>query len=188
MSYVKKDYSKLKGMEGFSDAALDIHFALYDGYVNNINKVLDFLTKEEKDSPQYAELKRRLGWEWNGMRLHEFYFSGLGGNGKIDESGKLYKMLEENFGSFEKWQADFIATAKMRGIGWTILYRDTDSGKLINFWINEHDAGHPAGLDLILNLDVFEHAFFVDYGKDRVAYIDAFMKNIKWEEVEKRLK
>lgn len=188
MSYVKNDYSKLKGTEGFSDKALDIHFALYEGYVSNTNKLLELLGSVEKDSPQYAELKRRLGWEWNGMRLHEFYFGGLGGNGEIDQSGKLHKALEENFGSFEKWQEDFIATAKTRGIGWTILYQDAASGKFINFWINEHDAGHPSGLNLILNLDVFEHAFFVDYGKDRAVYIDAFMKNVNWEEIEKRLK
>lgn len=188
----KNDYSKLKGMEGFSDKALDTHFALYEGYVNNTNKLLELLEKAEKDSPQYAELKRRLGWEFNGMRLHEFYFGGLGGSasggGEIDKSGKLYKAIEKNFGSYDGWESDFIATAKMRGIGWAVLYQDPMSGKLINFWVNEHDAGHPAGLNVILNLDVFEHAFFVDYGKDRAAYIDAFMKNVNWEEVEKRLK
>ena len=187
MPYVKKDYSSLEGIEGFSDKALETHFALYEGYVNNTNKLLDLLGKTEKDSPQYAELKRRLGWEWNGMRLHEYYFSGLGGNGEIDKSGKLQKAIEENFGSFEKWKEDFLATAKMRGIGWTILYQEPASGKLINFWINENDVGHPSGLNLILNLDVFEHAFFVDYGKDRAVYIGAFMKNINWDAVEKRL-
>lgn len=188
MPYTKNDYSKIKGMEGFSDQALDLHFALYEGYVNNTNKILDLLAKAEKESPSYAELKRRLGWEWNGMRLHELYFEGLGGKGEIDKSGNLYKALAENFGSFENWQADFVATAKMRGIGWTILYQDEVSGKLINFWINEHDTGHPAGLNPILNIDVFEHAYVPDYGKDRAAYIDAFMKNVAWEEVEKRLK
>ena len=186
--FIKQDYSKLKGIEGFSDKALDIHFALYEGYVNNTNKLLEMPEKADKDSLQYAELKRRLGWEFNGMRLHEFYFGGLGGNGEIDKAGKLHKALEKNFGSYDTWESDFIATAKMRGIGWTILYQDPMSGKLINFWVNEHDAGHPAGLNLILNLDVFEHAYFVDYGKDRAAYIDAFMKNVNWGEVEKRLK
>lgn len=175
-------------MEGFSDAALDLHFALYEGYVSNTNKVLDLLAKAEKDSPTYAELKRRLGWEFNGMRLHELYFEGLGGKGEIDKSGNLYKALEENFESFENWKADFVATAKMRGIGWAILYQDEVSGKFINFWINEHDTGHPSGLNPILNIDVFEHAFVPDYGKDRAAYIDAFMKNVDWKEVEKRLK
>jgi Fe-Mn family superoxide dismutase len=187
MTYEKKDYSKLRGMEGFSDKALETHFALYEGYVNNTNKVLELLEKAPKDSPQYAELKRRLGWEFDGMRLHEFYFGGLGGDGEIKKSGDLYKILEKNFGSWEKWREDFISTAKMRGIGWAILYQDPLSGKLVNFWINEHDAGHPSGLNLILNLDIFEHAYFVDYGKDRAAYIDAFMKNINWEEIGKRL-
>ena len=188
MPYTKNDYSKLKGMAGFSDVALDLYFALYEGYINNTNKVLEHLDAAEKDSPQYAELKRRLGWEFDGMRLHEFYFSGLGGNGQIDKSGNLYRSLEGNFGSFENWREDFMATAKMRGIGWAILYEDPMSGRLMNFWINEHDAGHPTGLNPILNIDVFEHAYVPDYGKDRAAYIDAFMKNVNWEEVEKRLK
>jgi Fe-Mn family superoxide dismutase len=190
--YTKNDYSKLKGTPGFSDKALDLHFALYEGYVNNVNKIMgevDGLIKEGKtDSLSYAELKRRFGWEFDGMRLHEYYFGGLGGDGKIKRDGKLFKMLEEQFGDYETFLADFLATGKMRGIGWVILYQDPTSGKLLNFWINEHDQGQPAGLNLILNMDVFEHAFMIDYGKDRAAYIDAFVKNINWEEIEKRIK
>lgn len=140
------------------------------------------------DSIAYAELKRRFGWEFDGMRLHEFYFDALGGNGEIDKNGKLYKEIEKQFGSYETFVNDFTATAKMRGIGWAILYQDPKNGKLLVFWVNEHDQGQPAGLNLILNIDVFEHAYFVDYGKDRIAYINAFMKAINWEEVEKRLK
>lgn len=188
MTNVKKDYSKLKGMAGFSDAALDTHFALYEGYVNNTNKVLELLASVPNDSPQYAELKRRLGWEFDGMRLHEYYFESLGGNGTLLPESDLAKALTESFGSVENWEKDFVATAKMRGIGWAILYQDPVSGRLINFWINEHDGGHPAGLNLILNLDVFEHAYFGDYGKDRASYITAFLKNVNWEEVGKRLK
>jgi Fe-Mn family superoxide dismutase len=188
MTYVKKDYSALKGMVGFSDAALDTHFALYEGYVNNTNKVLELLGSVEKDLPQFAELKRRLGWEFDGMRLHEYFFESLGGDGQLDPNSNLAKALTENFGSVEEWEKDFVATAKMRGIGWTILYQDPVSGRLINFWINEHDGGHPAGLNLILSLDVFEHAFFPDYGKDRASYIAAFLKNLNWAEIEKRLR
>jgi len=188
--YTKKDYSRLKGMEGFSDKALDLHFALYEGYVNNVNKIMeevDGLIKEGKtDSLSYAELKRRFGWEFDGMRLHEYYFGGLGGDGEIKKDGKLFKALEEQFGTYETFLDDFLATGKMRGIGWAILYQDPSSGKLLNFWINEHDQGQPAGLNPILNMDVFEHAYVPDYGKDRAAYIDAFMKNIDWEEIEKR--
>lgn len=190
MAYFKKDYSKLKGIPGFSDEALDLHFNLYEGYVNNTNAALENIDQMRKNgeaaSLEYTELKRRLGWEFNGMLLHEYYFSGLGGNGKIAKDSSLYASLEKNFGSFEEWQNDFEATAKMRGIGWAALYRDPKNDTLINFWINEHNENHPAGLDLILNLDVFEHAYLPDYGKDKAAYINAFMKNIDWKEIEKR--
>lgn len=186
--YEKKDYSNLKGMVGFGDKALDIHFALYEGYVKNTNKLLEKLEMAEKDSPEYAEMKRRLGWEFDGMRLHEYYFGALGGDGKLDAGSDLAKAIENSFGSFEKWKEDFLATAKMRGIGWAALYQDPVSGRLINFWINEHNEGHPAGANLILNMDVFEHAFIPDYGTDKAGYIEAFMKNVDWEEVGKRLK
>ena len=86
MSYVKKDYASLKGMAGFSDQALETHLALYEGYVNNTNKLLEILASLEKDSPQFAELKRRFGWEFDGMRLHEYYFENLGGNGDVAEA------------------------------------------------------------------------------------------------------
>jgi superoxide dismutase, Fe-Mn family len=192
MIYVKKDYSKLRGMPGFSDKALEAHFALYEGYVNNTNKIMEaldvFVKAGKTDAIEYAELKRRLGWEFDGMRLHEYYFDGLGGNGEISKEGKAYEMLKEKFGSFEDWKKDFVATGKMRGIGWAVLYQDLKSGKMINFWINEHNEGHPAGLNLILSIDMFEHAFLVDYGTDKAGYIDAFFQNIDWEEIEKRLK
>lgn len=186
--YTKKDYSHLIGTPGFSDKALEIHFALYEGYITNTNRIFEELGEYQSDSIQHAELKRRLGWEFNGMRLHEYYFDALGGNSEIDKAGKLYQELEKQFGSFDNWQRDFISTGKMRGIGWAILYQDTESGKLYNFWVNEHDGGHPAGLNLILNMDVFEHAFMVDYGKDRASYIDAYMKAVNWEKAGKRLK
>lgn len=186
--YVKRDYSKLIGMDGFSEKALTTHLALYEGYVKNTNRILEELGEYKSDSIQYAELKRRLGWEFDGMRLHEYYFGALGGNGEISLEGKLYKALAEQFGNFENWKDDFIATAKMRGIGWAALYQDDESGKLINFWINEHNENHPAGANLILNLDVFEHAYMLDWGTDRGSYIEAFMKNLDWEVVEKRLK
>lgn len=190
--YKTNDYSKLKGLSGFSDKTLDVHFALYDGYVKNTNKILETLEKlagEDKiETLQYAELKRRLGWEFDGMRLHEYYFSALGGNGEINPDGKLAKKMKESFGSYSTWQKDFIAVSKMRGIGWAALYEDPLSERLINFWINEHSESHPAGANLILNLDMFEHAFMPDYGTDKAGYISAFMKNLNWEEIEKRLR
>ncbi len=192
MAYSPKDYSKLIGMEGFSETLLKNHFTLYQGYVTNTNKVLDTLDamlKEGKTgTPEFAELKRRLGWEFNGMRLHEYYFENLGGKGGINKEGNLAKKLAEGFGSYESWEKDFKAVGTMRGIGWAVLYQDITNGRLINFWINEHDVSHPAGCNPILIMDVFEHAFMIDYGLKRADYIEAFFKNINWDEVEKRLK
>lgn len=193
MAYTAKDYSKLVGMEGFSETLLKNHFTLYQGYVTNTNKVLDTLSQMLKEgkttAPEFAELKRRLGWEFNGMRLHEYYFENLGGKkGSLNKEGKLAKKIVEDFGNYETWEKDFRAVGAMRGIGWTILYQDTSNGKLINFWINEHDVSHPAGCNPLLILDVFEHAFMIDYGLKRADYIEAFFKNIDWSAVEARLK
>lgn len=192
MTYAAKDYSPLLGMEGFSEALLKNHFTLYQGYVTNTNKLMDTLGQMLRDgkmsSPEYAELKRRLGWEFNGMRLHEYYFENLGRKGGIEKTGRLFKKISEDFGSFETWEKDFKATGMMRGIGWTILYQDSLTGRLINFWVNEHEVGHPAGCTPILILDVFEHAFIIDYGLKRADYIEAFFKNIHWKTAESRLK
>jgi len=192
MAYEAKDYSKLIGIEGFSETLLKNHFTLYQGYVTNTNKLMDTLATMLKDgkvgTPEYAELKRRMGWEFNGMRLHEYYFDNLGGKVALDKSGKLAKKLAENFGSYEDWEKDFRGTGTMRGIGWVILYQDNVSGKLFNQWINEHDVGHPAGCVPILIMDVFEHAFITDYGLKRADYIGVFFKNINWAVVGGRLK
>ena len=192
MAYMAKDYNSLIGMEGFSETLLKNHFTLYQGYVTNTNKLLDMLAAMLKEgkvgTPEYAELKRRMGFEFNGMRLHEYYFGNLGGKGTLNKSGKLGKKLAEDFGSYENWEKDFKGTGTMRGIGWTILYQDNETGKLMNQWINEHEVGHPAGCIPILVMDVFEHAFITDYGLKRADYIEAFFKNINWGVVEGRLK
>lgn len=192
MAYEAKDYGKLLGMQGFSDTLLNNHFTLYKGYVTNTNKVIDTLAALVKDGKaaayEFAELKRRLGWEFNGMRLHEYYFENLGGNGALDQDGKLGKILSANFGSYDTWLQDFKGVAAMRGIGWAVLYQDVIGGKLINQWVNEHDVGHPAGCQPLLILDVFEHAFMIDYGLKRADYIEAFFKNIDWKAVEARVK
>jgi Fe-Mn family superoxide dismutase len=191
MAYTAKDYNKLLGMDGFSDTLLKNHFTLYQGYVNNTNKLIDIfgqMLKEGKTgTPEFAELRRRLGWEFNGMRLHEYYFENLGGKGGIEKAGKLSKRISEDFGSYEAWEKEFKAVAAMRGIGWAVLYQDRLTGKLLNFWINEHDVGHPAGGSPLLILDVFEHAFITDYGLKRADYIEAFFRNIQWKAVEGRL-
>jgi Fe-Mn family superoxide dismutase len=192
MAYAAKDFSFLLGMAGFSDTLLKNHFTLYQGYVANTNKVMELLAamvqEGREGTPEFAELKRRQGWEFNGMRLHELYFANLGGDGDMAKAPKLMKKKQEQFGAVETCAKDFKATASMRGIGWVVMYQDIESGLLFNQWINEHDVGHPAGCNPILVLDVFEHAFITDYGLKRADYIGAFFKNVKWDVVEQRLR
>jgi Fe-Mn family superoxide dismutase len=192
MGYEAKDYSALIGMQGFSETLLKNHFALYQGYVNNTNKLWDIMTSMLKEgkagTPEYAELKRRFGFEFNGMRLHEYYFGNLGGKKALDKSGDLAMKVAGAYGSYENWEQDFKATGAMRGIGWVILYQDNTNDWLFNQWINEHEVGHPAGCAPILVMDVFEHAFMLDYGLKRADYINAFFQNIDWDAVTKRLK
>jgi Fe-Mn family superoxide dismutase len=191
MPYVAKDFGALIGMDGFSEALLKNHFALYQGYVTNTNKLSDLigrnLAEGKTGTPEYAELKRRFGWEWNGMRLHEFYFENLGGKGVLDPASKLGKAVAAEFGSVEKWEAEFRAAGAMRGVGWVVLYQDRLGGRLFNQWINEHDMGNPAGAVPVLVMDVFEHAFMVDYGLKRADYIAAFFRNVNWKAAEARL-
>jgi Fe-Mn family superoxide dismutase len=192
MAYQAKDYNSLIGTPGLSETLLKNHFTLYQGYVTNTNKLADTLAAMLKDgktgTPEYAELKRRFGWEFNGMRLHELYFENLGGKAPVDRAGKFARKAAEAFMTYESWEQDFRATGAMRGIGWVVLYQDGMTGGLFNQWINEHDTGHFAGCTPVLVMDVFEHAFMIDYGLKRADYIATFFKNIDWEAVERRLK
>ena len=188
MTYTAQNFDHLIGIKGLSEQLLKNHFTLYQGYVTNTNKLLDELAKTEKGTPQYAEMMRRFGWEWNGMRLHELYFGNLKKDAaKIAAGSKIHAKLAADFGSFENWEKDFRAAGAMRGIGWVILTYDTVAKRLLNVWINEHDVGHLSGTVPVLIMDVFEHAFMIDYGLKRADYINAFFENIDWTCVEKRL-
>ncbi len=186
--YEAKNFERLLGMEGFSDALLRNHFTLYEGYVSNTNKLAEFLKGAEAAGiPPYNEIKRRFGWEWNGMRLHELYFENMWKGGiPIDKKGMLAKKIIEDFGSLEGWEKDFTATGGLRGIGWAILACDNNTGRLFNIWVTEHDGGHLAGATILLVMDVFEHAFILDYGLKRADYIVSFKNVIDWSAVEAR--
>ncbi len=191
MPYEPKNYDHLLGIQGLSDTLMKNHFTLYQGYVTNTNKILDALMvmlKEGKTgTPEYNELKRRFGWEFNGMRLHEFFFGGMAkSSAALNKNSPLGEKIATDFGSYENWEKDFKATAAMRGIGWTILYYDPVADRMMNVWVNEHDVGHLAALSLILNIDVFEHAYMIDYGLKRADYIETFFKGIDWKAVEER--
>lgn len=189
--YEAKNYSHLAGIPGLSETALKLHFTLYQGYVNNTNRLLDELKALAEqglsNTPQYAELKRRFAFEFDGMKLHELFFENLSVTQSTpDAKSSFYKAIEANFGSFDSWQQDFIATAQMRGIGWAILYYDPSTGRLMNAWINEHHTGLLSQCVPLLVLDVFEHAFIVDYQLDRPSYIKTMLQYINWKVVEAR--
>lgn len=188
MVYEVKNFDELLGAPGLGEQLLKNHITLYQGYVNNFNKLNDILVAMEKEgkygTPEYAELNRRFGWEFNGMRLHELYFENIS-KMAIQMPDKLKQAIEKEFGSFEFFEKDFRAMGAMRGIGWVVLYQDGD--RLFNVWINEHDVGHFAGCTPLLVMDVFEHAYMLDYGLKKADYIEAFVKNINWDVVADRI-
>lgn len=188
--YEAKNFERLLGTPGFSDALLKNHFTLYQGYVKNFNALDETLKKMEADgkfgTPEFAELNRRLGWEWNGMRLHELYFGNMKNGEAAMGDGELKKKITEEWGSIEMFEKDFQAMGAMRGIGWVILYHDKETNRLFNVWVNEHDMGHLSGCAPLLVMDVFEHAFMLDYGLKRADYISAFWKAVDWDVVESR--
>ena len=192
MKYKTKNYEHLLGLAGFSDQLMKNHFTLYSGYVANFNKLNDILIAMEKDekhgTPEVAELNRRFGWEFNGMRLHEYYFENLAKEpSAIAQNSVLLEKINKEWDSYEEWEKDFRAMAAARGIGWVILYYDIEAERLFNVWINEHDVGHFAGAKPLLVMDIFEHAYMLDYGLKRADYIEVFFKAIDWKIVSSRL-
>ncbi len=192
-AYTPKKWS-LAGLQGISDATLEMHFGLYEGYVKNVNLLNERLAgiraagKAAGADPAYAELVRRLGFEYNGMRLHEYYFDNMTTQPGEIGTGKLYNALGETYGGFDEWKKDFVAVGGMRGIGWAIAYYDLANGRITNSWINDHENGHLAGFVPLVVLDVWEHAFIKDYKPaDRGKYIEAFFANIDWRRCETRL-
>lgn len=189
MAYEAKNFDHLLGTSGFSETMLKNHFALYQGYVKNVNGLVELLDTKEVGAPEYSELRRHFGWEFNGMRLHELYFDNMKNGGvELTKDGSLWKQMDADFGTAteESCADDFKATGAIRGIGWVVLYWDTVGKRLFNTWINEHDVGHLTGCVPLLVMDVFEHAYMTDYGIKRAGYITAFMNAIDWGVVEER--
>jgi Fe-Mn family superoxide dismutase len=187
MLYEQQNYSHLLGTQGLSDVLLNNHFSLYSGYVKNTNLILEKLKNIEIGSVGFNELNRRFSWEFNGMRLHELYFENLSKeNQNIDENSDLYKEIVKEFNSFENWQNVFKNSGLTRGIGWVLLVKDRKTGLLINTWIGEHNIGNLCDQEILLVMDVWEHAYMTDYGIKKSDYIDIFLKNINWNKVEFR--
>lgn len=180
--YAARDFRRLHGLNGLPDPLLSAHLGLYRGYVRHANRLVARLRAARPGSPEWAEMTRRMGFEINGMRLHELYFENLVPRGTpVPEA--LGRALDGTWGSFSSWKREFAAMGGMRGIGWVILYRDPADGKLSNHWIGLHDHGHPAGFAPLLVMDVWEHAH---PGMDRTRYVEAFLSNVDWRRVASR--
>lgn len=187
-SYAPKDYGYLiQAMPKFDQALLNVHFKLYQGYVAQVNQLDQMLQADSEKSFTYQAIKRRYGWEYDGMVLHELYFDNLGGDGKIDQTSPLYQKIVMQFGSYDNWMKDFQATALVRGVGWVILYLNPKTGTLYNAWITEHDTG-PLFCDRpLLVVDLWEHAYLCQFKLDRPAYISTIFDYINWSVVSQRL-
>lgn len=194
METFKTKTFQLEGLIGISQKNIEEHLKLYKGYVNNANLIFNKIKEYEKDTVENAyvlgELHRRFGFEFDGMRNHEYYFSSLSnGSKEIDKKGKLYEAIEKEWGSFENFLLNFKFVSMTRGVGWTILYFDKISDKLIISWIDEHHLGQLIGLSPILCLDMWEHAFVYDYPtSEKKKYLEAFFANLNWEVVEENFK
>ena len=195
--YQAKQFN-LSGLNGISDQTLEMHFKLYEGYVKETNNLTEKISKfledgkvDQDEMPAYSELTRRLGFEYNGMVLHEYYFGNMkggGGTGDPDKNSRIYKAAEASFGTYEIWKADFVGVGKMRGVGWAICYQDPSNNRLSNHWITLHEVGNVSGFTPVLVMDVWEHAYLLDYKPaERPKYIEAFFSNIDWNAVESRL-
>lgn len=188
MPYIEHSFN-LPEMTGLSQKQIEAHLKLYAGYVKNVNAIGLNLDEYKKDSTMnliaISELTRRYGFEWNGMRLHEIYFAGLGGDGSI--AGALADAITAQYGSVDAWKAEVKAMAMMRGIGWVLLVNDRETKTLSNVWVSDHEVGHLAGADVLFALDVWEHAYLVDYvPAQRADYVSAFFANLNWSAAEAR--
>jgi Fe-Mn family superoxide dismutase len=194
-SYTARQFN-LSNLKGISDETLEMHFKLYEGYVNETNKLNEKIAEFVKDAKvdqdefaEYSELTRRLGFEYNGMVLHEYYFENLRSGGVGVPSTAFVKAAEVSFGNYDTWMLDFAGVGKMRGVGWAICYQDPTTGTISNHWITLHEIGNVTGFIPVLVMDVWEHAFILDYAPaDRPKYIDAFLSNVDWDAVQGRIK
>lgn len=179
-------------LKGISKDTIDNHLDLYHGYVNHVNviqeKVTSYSNDPKNNSFAISEMQRRLGFEFGGMRNHEYYFSQFEGGNKELPDGTLKSKIEQEWSSVETWLETFKAIARTRGIGWAMLYYDPHTDQLVQTWVDEQHMGQLADLDIILALDMWEHSYLRDYhSKEKGNYIEAFFKNLNWETVSERL-
>jgi superoxide dismutase, Fe-Mn family len=191
MYYTPKDFH-LPIVPGLSKKTLDLHLALYKGYVKNVNLLNEQLTDlvrtdSKKFSYSIQEMRRRLGFEWNGMRLHEIYFDALTPKAEpLMGSYSLYKKINEQYGGYAEW-LDLFSKISPRGPGWALLTYDKVNESLLNVWVGDHEIGNLSGLPVLLALDHWEHAYILDYSPtEKSSYIDHYLRAVNWKYVAER--
>lgn len=191
MTYEAKTFT-IPELDGISKETIDLHLGLYAGYVSNVNNIREQIAKfiSEPDEHAYAiaEMQRRLGFEFGGMKNHEAYFAQFEGGATAMPAGKLKEKIEFQWGDVDTWLERFKTIAKTRGVGWAMLYHDEATDQLVQTWVDEQHLGQLVECKIILALDMWEHSFMRDYlPADKGKYIDAFFKNLNWEVVAARL-
>lgn len=179
-------------LEGIGRETIEEHIGLYNGYVKHANlireKIADYSNDPDENSYAIGEMQRRLGFEFGGMRNHEYYFSQFEGGAKALPDGNLKNLFEKQWGSFENWLERFTKIAMTRGVGWAMMYYDPHTDQLVQTWVDEQHLGQLADLDIVLALDMWEHSYMLDYPPSKKKeYIDAFFKNLNWEVVAGRI-
>ncbi len=192
MTYTPRKFT-LPELKGLSQRQIDVHLALYEGYVKHVNLILDTIKElraqnAEKNAFVINELRRRLSFEFDGMRMHEYYFEQFENSAEVpDERSPLREAGALTYGSWEGFLAHIKEVAGTRGIGWVIVYFDPHGRTLHTAWVGDHEVGQFAGLPIILAVDMWEHAFMIDYVPgDKKLYVEAFLDNVNWDIPEKR--
>lgn len=186
MTYEAKTFD-IPELDGISKETIEEHLGLYKGYVKHVNHIREEL-KNVNDDYAKAEMQRRLGFEWGGMRNHEYYFAQFEGGAKEVPDGTLKDMLNSQFGSVDAFVERITSLAATRGVGWAMCYIDRTNNELVTTWVDEQHLGQLADLDIVLGLDMWEHSYMLDYPPSKKKeYIDAFFKNLNWEVVAERI-
>jgi Fe-Mn family superoxide dismutase len=187
VAYKPINYSHLLGkVKGIDDNLMKIHFKLYEGLVGATNGALKYIHSQNvSDMVTYSAIQKEFSLFFNGMRLHELYFGVMSGENMDNMDPNLAKDINKYFGSFNKWKANFIKTGMIPGVGFSVLCRDKTTGLLFNTWINEFNIGEIIGTDLLLVMDMWEHAYISEFGLDLEKYSNTFLNNVNWSVVSK---
>jgi Fe-Mn family superoxide dismutase len=186
MTYEVRPFD-LSGVQGLSKKAIDLHLGLYKGYVENLNKLLEQAPKG--GSPLVMDgYNRRFAFEYNGVKLHELFFEQLASKRRQPLADSDFAdALKEDFGDFNGWKGKIEAVAATRGVGWVMTLRERSTSRLHNFWVDLHHMNMPADSQIVFVLDVWEHAYMLDFTPAQKAdYVKTILENVDWATVEKR--